>query len=127
MPLPAPPESPVSSPSPDVERRGDALRPGRRLPAGAWAVLLPLAFVGLYLAFRKVLGRADMPGAQALRLFVFIPAMAALTTGSLPLLAGVFRSRTWGRRIVRLLAVLLMVALTLPLALCSLAFDVCFT
>ena len=114
-------------PRPDAGQPPVAPGSGRRISAATCAVLLPLAFVGFYLALKKMLGPADMPGAQGLRLFVFIPAMAALLTGSLPLLASVFGSQTWGRRLLRILGVLLMLALTLPLAFCSLAFDVRFT
>ena len=70
---------------------GDRNPRRRRLPAGAYAVLLPLAFVGFYLGLKKAFGDADMAGAQMLRLVVFIPAMAALMTGCLPLLAGPVR------------------------------------
>jgi len=62
-----------------------------------------------------------------LRLVVFIPLMAALMTGSLPLLVGLFGAQTWGRRIRKIFTVLLLLALTLPLAFCSLAFDIRFT
>ena len=105
----------------------EAARARARWSTGALAVLLPLAFVGFYLGLSKALGEAAMPGAQALRAFVFVPLMAALMTGCLPLLAGLLRAPTWGRRLARLLAILLMLALTLPLAFCSLAFDVRFT
>ena len=114
------------------EGRG-SLPPGDRnprrhpLPAGAYAVLLPLAFVGFYLGLKKAFGDADMAGAQMLRLVVFIPAMAALMTGCLPLLVGLFAAQTWGRRFLRIFYVLLLLALTLPLAFCSLVFDIRFT
>ena len=102
-------------------------RKSSRSRAGLYAVLLPVAFVGFFLALKKAFGEADMPGAQMLRVFVFIPLMAALLTGCIPLAAGLFHSQTWGRRITKIFALLLLLALTLPLAFCSLAFDIRFT
>lgn len=104
---------------------GDRKSRGRH--AGRYAVLLPIVFIGFFLALKKAFGEADMPGAQMLRMVVFIPLMSALLTGCIPLIAGVFSAQTWGRRIAKVAAVLLLLALTLPLAFCSLAFDVRFT
>ncbi len=90
-------------------------------------MLLALVFIGLIVGLKKAFGEADMPGAQFLRSFVFIPAMAALITGCLPLLRSLAGTQTWGRRILKIFAVVLLVALTLSLGMCSLAFDVRFT
>jgi hypothetical protein len=86
-----------------------------------------VAFIAFFLALKKAFGEADMPGTQMLRTFLFILLMSALLTGCILLVVGFFRAETWGRRITRLAAVILLLVLTLPPAFCSVAVDVRFT
>lgn len=117
----------ATPPEPDdnrlLQNERKTLSSGRR----RYAVLLPVAFIGFFLVIKKAFGEADMPGAQMLRTFLLFPLMSALLTSCIPLVAGFFSAKTWGRRITKLVAVMLLLVLTLPLAFCSLAVDVRFT
>ena len=118
-----------------MRRDGDAgdSTDAARVPARPWrwlkwatpAVLIAVC-VAIDSAIDKLLGQAALPGGQFIRRMVDA-LIAALLTGCLWALASLFGSQTARRRILKVVAILVMLACTVPLAMCSLMVDIRFT
>jgi hypothetical protein len=111
----------------EVERAVALAELRRRRALERWRrpVLFIAVGVAIDLALDNVLGEAPLPMGQLLRK-VDNALIAALLTGCLWNLSSMFGAQTNGR-LARILALVVMLALTLPLALCTMIVGVQFT
>jgi hypothetical protein len=112
----------------DVEREIALAELRRRRGAARWSrpVLFVAACVVIDLAINKLLGEAPLPMGQLMR-SIDDGLIAVLLTASLWALASLFGAQSTSRRLLKILAVLAMLALTLPLAMCAMVVGVQFT